>query len=328
MAPYNDGLLAFLFRQLFYTIPEVPPVELHGKSVLVTGANSGVGFCLALELASHGAKVLAAVRSVPKGEAAKQRILERVPTAQVDVQECDLASFDSVKAFANQMKQESKTFDLVILNAGVWCSQWMASTDGFDISLQVNVLSNALLTMLILPHLRYKSGKPRIVFVTSEGHAMVPTHFMQHNSILDTFKQSPESFDHYTHYYTSKLFGLLWALALSRRIDREKFSVVLASPGLCKSELFRHVRSAPTDILANCFARSCDEGARMIMIASVQELAENSEPSYYSQGSLVPVSRFSSSAEGLLCQDRLWQEVASTLVQVDPDFEAYLQLAC
>lgn len=139
MAPYYDGLLAFLFRQLFYTIPEVPSVELHGKSVLVTGANSGVGFCLALELASHGAKVLAAVRSVPKGEAAKQRILEQVPTAQVEVQECDLASFDSVKAFANQMKQESKTFDLVILNAGVWCSQWMASTDGFDISLQVSV---------------------------------------------------------------------------------------------------------------------------------------------------------------------------------------------
>lgn len=139
MAPYYDGLLAFLFRQFFYTIPDAPPVELHGKSVLLTGANSGVGFCLALELASRGAKVLAAVRSVPKGEAAKQKILEQVPTAQVEVRECDLASFDSVKAFVNQISQEFKTFDLVILNAGVWCSQWMASADGFDLSLQVTV---------------------------------------------------------------------------------------------------------------------------------------------------------------------------------------------
>ncbi|KAE8139063.1 hypothetical protein BDV38DRAFT_291779 [Aspergillus pseudotamarii] len=328
MAPYYDGLLAFLFRQFFYTIPEIPPVELYGKSVLLTGANSGVGFCLALELASRGAKVLAAVRSVPKGEAAKQNILKQVPTAQVEVRECDLASFESVKAFVNQISQESQTFDLVILNAGVWCSQWMASADGFDLSLQVNVLSNALLSMLILPHLRYKNGKPRIVFVTSEGHAMVPTSFMQHNSILDTFKQKPQSFDHYTHYYNTKLFGLLWALALSRRVDPEKLSVVLASPGLCKSELFRNVRSAPTDLLANCFARSCEEGARMIMIASVAELAENSGSSYYSQGSQVPVSRFSSSAEGVSCQERLWEEIASILEQMGPNLEAYLRRAC
>ncbi|PYH81197.1 putative short-chain dehydrogenase [Aspergillus uvarum CBS 121591] len=242
MAPYYDGLVAFLFRQLFYTIPAVAPVDLHGKAVLLTGANSGIGLSLAMILASQGAEVVTAVRSLARGEAARQEILRGVPTARIEVRECDLASFNSVKSFVGQLKDDSKSFDLVILNAGVWCSQWMASGDGFDLSLQVNVLSNALLALSLLPRLRYQSGPPRIVFVTSEGHAMVPTPFARQGSMLDSFNQKAQPFNHYKHYYTSKLFELLWAQAMSRRVDAGKLSICSVSPGLCKSELFRNPR--------------------------------------------------------------------------------------
>lgn len=149
------------------------------------------------------------------------------------------------------------------------------------------MLSNALLAVSLLPYLRYNNGRPRIVFVTSEGHAMVSTAFREQKKLLDSFSPRRQDFDHYTHYYTSKLFGLLWALAMSRRVDPEKLSIVLVSPGLCKSELFRDVRSAPTDVLVRYIARDCDDGARMIMMAS-DPMAEDSPGYYYSQGSRVP----------------------------------------
>lgn len=144
MAPYYEGLPAFLFRQLFYTIPKVGLVDLHGKVVFLTGATSGVGLALALRLAFQGAEVIAGVRSVARGEAARQKVLQAVPMAKFEIRQCDLASFDSVKGFLRQLEQDPRTFDLVILNAGVWCSQWTTSSDGFDISLQVRLTTHAL----------------------------------------------------------------------------------------------------------------------------------------------------------------------------------------
>ena len=116
---------------------------------------------------------------------------------------------------------------------------------------------------------------------------MVPTKFSEQGNILDSIRQEGPSFDHYSHYYSSKLFELLWALAFSRRVDEKKLDVSFVTPGLCKSELFRNVRSKPTDILALLFARSCDDGARMLMLASTSD-CEIPPYSYWSQGSLVP----------------------------------------
>ena len=141
MAPYYDGLLAFLFRQLFYSIPDVPSVDLSGKTALVTGANSGIGYSLAMKLATQGAQVIMAVRSVAKGEAARKMILEKVPEARIEIKGCDLASFDSVMMLINEISRESRSFDLVVLNAGVWSSELETSSDGIDISIQVSSIA-------------------------------------------------------------------------------------------------------------------------------------------------------------------------------------------
>jgi hypothetical protein len=132
-----------------------------------------------------------------------------------------------------------------------------------------------------------------MVFVTSEGHTMIPTNFSRDERMLARFdsKLSSVDFDHYTHYYSPKLFGLLWALAFSRRVDPGKVSVVLASPGLCKSKLFRHVESRPTSVLTWCFARSCPDGARIILTAALAESNSRSsraEDTYHSQGGIAP----------------------------------------
>ncbi|CAI7578868.1 unnamed protein product [Penicillium crustosum] len=294
MAPYYDGLAAFLFRQLFWAIPDPPPVRLDGQRVLVTGGNSGVGYYLTSMLVSRGAEVVMAVRSITKGREARDTIINDVPGAQISVRNCDLGCFESMRTFIAELHRDGLTFDIVVFNAGVWCAEWIASADGLDMTLQVNVLANAFLATSLQPLLRSGIGRPaRMVFVTSEGHAMIPTNFRRDERMLAQFdSQSPQGvFNHYTHYYSSKLFGLLWAMAFARRVDPENVSIVLASPGLCKSNLFRHVQSGPTNVLTWCFARSCLDGARMILTAVLEERdcrSSRPEDTYYSQGGIAP----------------------------------------
>jgi NAD(P)-dependent dehydrogenase (short-subunit alcohol dehydrogenase family) len=92
MGKYYDGVLAFMFRQLFYKIPANPKVDLYGKTFLITGANTGVGFACATQLVGCGARVVLAVRSVSKGEAARNEIITQYPAVTIEVKECDLAS--------------------------------------------------------------------------------------------------------------------------------------------------------------------------------------------------------------------------------------------
>lgn len=159
---------------------------------------------------------------------------------------------------------------------------------------KVNVLANALLASSLQHLLRSTLGNPsRMVFVTSEGHAMVPSDFAQDEKLLARFAIQPysTSFDHYQHYYLSKLFGLLWALAFARRVDPEKVSIVLASPGLCHSNLFRDVRSVPSNFLAWCFARPSSDGARILLTAALacpQRASIYPGDTYFSQGRVVP----------------------------------------
>jgi NAD(P)-dependent dehydrogenase (short-subunit alcohol dehydrogenase family) len=137
MAPYYDGLAAFLFRQLFWAIPDPPPARLDGQRVLVTGGNSGVGYSLTSMLVSRGAEVVMAVRSLAKGEEARDSITHDFPGAQISVRNCDLSSFESMRSFISQLHCDRLTFDIVVFNAGVWCAEWIATADGLDMTLQV-----------------------------------------------------------------------------------------------------------------------------------------------------------------------------------------------
>lgn len=145
MWKYYDEVLTVIFRQLFYKIPTNPKVDLSGKIFLVTGANTGVGLACATQLVSCGARVVLAVRSVSKGEVARNEIIKQHQAAMIEVKECDLASFQSVLGFVDGLSRDGLKFDGVILNAAVLCRSWVLSPEGFEMSLQVREMLEPLL---------------------------------------------------------------------------------------------------------------------------------------------------------------------------------------
>lgn len=120
-------------KDQFKALPEVQPRNLTGRVVIVTGANTGLG----LEAARHFAvmkpeKLILAVRTLDKGEEAKQSILTSAPTADIEVWKLDMASFASVKSFAARAKKDLPRLDLLLLNAGIAPDNWKVSPDGYE----------------------------------------------------------------------------------------------------------------------------------------------------------------------------------------------------
>jgi NAD(P)-dependent dehydrogenase (short-subunit alcohol dehydrogenase family) len=187
-----------------WTAGQIPPQG--GKTALITGANSGIGYQAALELARHGAHVLLGVRSRAKGEAALVRLLQESPGASAEVAELDMASLGSIRSFAAGF---ARPLDLLINNAGVMALPTRELTeDGFERQFGTNHLGHFALTGLLMPQL-LQNGAPRVVTVSSLAHRNGKMNF---NDL-----QGEKNYVPWTAYNQSKLANLLFALELDRR---------------------------------------------------------------------------------------------------------------
>lgn len=180
-----------------------------GKTVLVTGANSGIGFQTAKELARHGATVLVGVRDAAKGRAAVERIQKDVPGAKVEVALVDMASLASVRAFAQSFLASGRVLDVLVNNAGVMAMPKRELTaDGFERQFGTNHLGHFALTGLLLPAME-RAADPRVVTVASLAH--------RNGKIEFDNLQSEKKYVPWDSYNASKLANLLFALELDRR---------------------------------------------------------------------------------------------------------------
>jgi NAD(P)-dependent dehydrogenase (short-subunit alcohol dehydrogenase family) len=211
-----------------------------GRRALITGANSGIGFYTALELASKGAHVLLGCRDKAKGEAALARLLSTVPDASAEVVVLDLASLASIRAFAEAELARKLQLDLLINNAGVYApKRRMETADGFELQFGTNVLGHFALTALLLPALiqtvQSPSEKPRVVTIASIAHKRARLNF---DDLQSTKKYSPSG-----SYGQSKLADLMFAFELARRLrdagpPAMGVMSVAAHPGVAKTNLF------------------------------------------------------------------------------------------
>jgi NAD(P)-dependent dehydrogenase (short-subunit alcohol dehydrogenase family) len=136
--------------------------DLTGRLAVVTGANSGLGFGLTGRLAAAGAEVVMAVRNLEKGEAARSELLAANPEAKLRLEAIDLASLDSVAAFAAGRVSERRPIDILVNNAGIMMPPQRETTgDGFELQFESNYLGHYALTARLLPLLRAAEA-PRV----------------------------------------------------------------------------------------------------------------------------------------------------------------------
>jgi NAD(P)-dependent dehydrogenase (short-subunit alcohol dehydrogenase family) len=156
------------FRRRFWPTPDSHGETLAGATVLVTGANSGIGRAAAAGLAARGATVLMTVRDRSRGEAARRELSAADPDADLVIERCDVSAFADIRAFAADLSGRHSRIDAVIHNAGVLPAQRTDSADGHELCLTTHVLGPLLLTELLLPLLA-AAPDPRVVLVSSGG---------------------------------------------------------------------------------------------------------------------------------------------------------------
>lgn len=152
---------------MVWTTREIP--DLSGRTAVVTGANSGLGFETARQLAAHGAHVVLATRDQGKTLEAMERIRAETPTASLDMATMDLAEQASVWRAAEQIRTAHPQIDLLVNNAGVMAVSQATTIDGFERQLAVNHLGHWTLTALLLTAL-LRTPQSRVVTVTSTAH--------------------------------------------------------------------------------------------------------------------------------------------------------------
>lgn len=206
--------------------------SLHGKTAVITGANTGLGFQTARLLAAHGAAVVLACRNLVKAHAAASRIHDDVPGAQLRTLQLDLASLDSVHEAAAWLRAEYPHLDLLINNAGGMNPRPGRTADGFEQTLGINHLGPFALTGLVLDQL-LAAPAARIVAVSSVGHRRGLIHFDDLN--FDQGYQWQQA------YFQSKLANLMFTFELQRRLAAAGAAAiaVAAHPGNARTELGR-----------------------------------------------------------------------------------------
>src|SRR5437773_1849759 len=217
--------------QTKWTSGDVP--GQHGRLAVVTGADTGLGFQTAQVLAARGASVVLAVRDTDKGKRAAAAIAGTAPGADITVSPLDLASLDSIRAAADQLRAQHPAIDLLINNAGVMFPPRQATGDGFELQFGTNHLGHFALTGLLLDQMLPVPGS-RVVTVTSLAHRI-------RARINFGDLQGERSYRRVAAYTQSKLANLMFTYELQRRLSRAGTTIAAAAhPGLASTELARY----------------------------------------------------------------------------------------
>jgi NAD(P)-dependent dehydrogenase (short-subunit alcohol dehydrogenase family) len=236
-----------------WTTADIP--DQTGRTAVITGANTGLGFETAAALAAKGAHVVLAVRNIEKGKAAADLITRAAAGASVAVQELDLTSLESIRAAADQLRASHESIDLLINNAGVMFTPKSTTKDGFELQFGTNHLGHFALTSLLLDRVLAAPGS-RVVTVSSQGHRFV-------RGIRFDDLQWENGYSRVGAYGQAKLANLLFTYELQRRLQGTNTIAVAAHPGGSRTELTRNLPPlvAAVTRLAEPLFQSAEMGA-------------------------------------------------------------------
>ena len=245
--------------------------KLHGKTVIITGANTGIGKETAFDLARRGARVIMACRNLEKAEKSLKEIVQKSGNNNVVAKRLNLASLESIRDFAADINQNEPRLDVLINNAGVMAVQTFTKTeDGFETQMGVNHLGHFLLTNLLLDLLK-RSAPSRVVVVSSLAH------WFSTKTGLNFENMNGEiSYDAYDAYGQSKLANILFTRELARRLEGTGVTANSLHPGAVATELGRHLPyflQVTVGPIYPFFTKTSEQGAQTnIHLAVAEEL--------------------------------------------------------
>lgn len=232
--------------------------DLSGKTCLVTGGSSGIGLAAARELARLRARVVLAVRSAERGEAARRAITVATGSASVELALVDLSSQASISTFGQELGQRLTRVDVLVNNAGVWLNRKRRSVDGIELTWATNVLGCLLATRALLPLLE-AAGRARVVNVASQLAGGLDLADVQYDR---------RPYDGRQAYAQSKQAERMLSWALARRLTARGVSVNAMHPGFVATGIFRKgggLLGLLASLYAKLRARSPAEGADTVV---------------------------------------------------------------
>ncbi|XP_061191784.1 retinol dehydrogenase 12-like [Saccostrea echinata] len=254
--------------------------RLDGKTVIITGANTGIGKETAIDLASRGARVILACRDVLRAERAATEIIAKTNNQNVAVRIVDLASLASIRKFADNINKTEPKVNILINNAGIMMCPYWKTEDGFEMQFGVNHLGHFLLTNLLLDKIK-SSAPARIINVSSLAHTR--TEKINFDDI-----NSEKDYDSRFAYRQSKLANVLFTRELNRRLEGTNVTANSLHPGLVLTELIRYLpQTVPAYLriffpLILFFAKTPKQGAQTSIYCAVEESLENVTGKYFS----------------------------------------------
>ncbi len=218
-----------------WTEKDIP--SLKGKTIFITGANSGIGFHKARHLAKNNAQIIIGARSLERGNQAREKIVDEYKEADISVVQLDLGSKSSIEQCATYIKAKHKKIDVLLNNAGIMTTPYHPTENGFESQIGVNHLGHFYLTYLLFDLLK-ESNDARIINTASIAHnfgSIKPSSFVY---------KDDNRYNKQKAYAQSKLANLLFTYKLARMVDNSNLNIkVLAShPGISKTNLGRHIR--------------------------------------------------------------------------------------
>uniref|UniRef100_A0A069DST5 Putative dehydrogenase with different specificities related to short-chain alcohol dehydrogenase n=1 Tax=Panstrongylus megistus TaxID=65343 RepID=A0A069DST5_9HEMI len=282
--------------------------KMNGKTVIITGANSGIGYETALDIAKRGARVIMACRNLELAQKARDEIATKSKNDNVIVRQLDLSSLKSIRDFAREINTNETKLDVLIHNAGMASFDKKITSDGLERTMATNQFGPFLLTHLLIDLLR-RSKPSRIVIVASELYR-----------VANVNMENPNPLNGFTVYlyYVSKYANIMFTLELARRLEGSGVTANCLHPGMIDSGIWRSVPfplNLPMKLVTKIFFKNPEQGAQTSIHLAVSDEVDGVNGKYFMDCREHTLSRGVSD----MARARKYWDICEKLVQLKPD---------
>ncbi|GAB0088402.1 retinol dehydrogenase 14 [Sergentomyia squamirostris] len=286
-------------------------LKMEGKTVIITGANSGIGKETASDLAKRGARVIMACRNLDTAKAVQEEIIKETGNTSVILKKLDLSSQQSVREFAADINKTESKLHVLIHNAGMALAfRGAKSVDDIELTMATNHFGPFLLTHLLIDLLK-KTAPSRIVVVASELYKLASVNLNNLNPV----NTKPAAYI----YYVSKYANIYFTRELARRLEGTGVTANFLHPGMIDSGIWRNVPfplNYPMKLITRGFFKTTEQGAQTTIHLAVAEELNGVSGKYFMDCKEASLNRAAMDMEKAL---KLWEESAKIVKLTEKD---------